>query len=341
MFPGASLEQALHGGEDYELLFTARPRTAIPQRFEGLPLTRIGTMRKRRPGAVLLNGAPLEALGYDHFRETMSLPDPAPILDLIESFRRSKTMFTAVSMGIFDSLYEAPSTAAGLAGELGADAGALERLLDACAALGLLRKEDGVFHNQPVAAEYLRAGSRNALTGYILYSDRALYPMWGNLEDCDSRRHAPLAADVRLGRADFQQLLQDRGVAARIPAGDARVWHADVAGGGRGVRSQPVSGLADLGGASGHLAIAACERYPGLRGIVHDLPQVAGFAREQIAQSTAADRLEVVEGDFFRDELPAADLYAVGQILHDWSDEQVGRLVGRGSRTGFRLGAGC
>jgi thiamine-monophosphate kinase len=69
VFPGASLEQALHGGEDYELLFTARLRAKVPASFEGLRLTRIGTMRKGRPGAVFLEGAPLPPLGYDHFRK--------------------------------------------------------------------------------------------------------------------------------------------------------------------------------------------------------------------------------------------------------------------------------
>ena len=67
-FPGATPEQALHGGEDYELLFTTPARRRVPEAFEGLRLTRIGTMRKGRPGDVHLDGAPLPALGYDHLR---------------------------------------------------------------------------------------------------------------------------------------------------------------------------------------------------------------------------------------------------------------------------------
>ena len=70
LFPGATLEQALHGGEDYELLFTAGARAKVPAAFEGLPLTRIGTMRKGRPGLVELDGAPLAPLGFDHFRKS-------------------------------------------------------------------------------------------------------------------------------------------------------------------------------------------------------------------------------------------------------------------------------
>jgi thiamine-monophosphate kinase len=67
-FPGASPEQALHGGEDYELLFTVGPRVKVPTRFGNIPLTRIGRMRRGLAGAVYLSGEPLPALGYDHFR---------------------------------------------------------------------------------------------------------------------------------------------------------------------------------------------------------------------------------------------------------------------------------
>ncbi len=68
VFPGATAEHALHGGEDYELLFTVRPAVRVPAAVGGLPLTRIGTMHKGRPGRVELNGRPLPALGYDHLR---------------------------------------------------------------------------------------------------------------------------------------------------------------------------------------------------------------------------------------------------------------------------------
>jgi thiamine-monophosphate kinase len=68
LYRGATLAQGLHGGEDYELLFTAPERTRVPGAFEGLPLTRIGTMRKGAAGAVEMDGAPLPPLGYDHLR---------------------------------------------------------------------------------------------------------------------------------------------------------------------------------------------------------------------------------------------------------------------------------
>src|SRR4029077_20988639 len=113
---------------------------------------------------------------------TPNLPDPAPVLDLIHAFRWSKTMFTAVSMGVFDALHEGPATAETLAARLGATSGALARLLDSCAALDLLRKREEVYENAPLAESYLCAGSPHSLRGYVRYSDEALYPMWANLD---------------------------------------------------------------------------------------------------------------------------------------------------------------
>ena len=65
---GATLAQALDGGEDYELLFTAPPRAHVPAAFEGISLTRIGVMRRQSPGSVIMTGKPLEPGGYDHFK---------------------------------------------------------------------------------------------------------------------------------------------------------------------------------------------------------------------------------------------------------------------------------
>jgi thiamine-monophosphate kinase len=61
IFAGAALADALHGGEDYELLFTVRPGLRPP----GTPL---GVIRKGRPGHILFAGQPLAPLGYQHFR---------------------------------------------------------------------------------------------------------------------------------------------------------------------------------------------------------------------------------------------------------------------------------
>ena len=69
VFPGATLDQALHGGEDYELLFTLPARSRPPASFEGIPLTRIGAIG-HSPTRILLEGKPLPPLGFDHFQSS-------------------------------------------------------------------------------------------------------------------------------------------------------------------------------------------------------------------------------------------------------------------------------
>ena len=68
VFPGATIADALDGGEDYELLFTLPPRAQPPACFQGVALTRIGVIRKGKHGAVELLGQPLQPRGWDHFR---------------------------------------------------------------------------------------------------------------------------------------------------------------------------------------------------------------------------------------------------------------------------------
>ncbi len=71
--PGATLAEALHGGEDYELLFTARPAAGVPSRLNGIRITRIGTVEASKSGQPPLRlkdgtiTAPLTPAGWEHF----------------------------------------------------------------------------------------------------------------------------------------------------------------------------------------------------------------------------------------------------------------------------------
>jgi thiamine-monophosphate kinase len=70
---GATLEDALHGGDDYELLFTAAARTRMPRSIAGVPVHRIGRMLRHqagRPQMVLVadgRRTQLKAEGWQHF----------------------------------------------------------------------------------------------------------------------------------------------------------------------------------------------------------------------------------------------------------------------------------
>jgi acetylserotonin N-methyltransferase len=258
----------------------------------------------------------------------MTTPDPSPVIDLIDAFRRSKAMFTAVRLGIFDRMERGPDKLDILAADLTASPDALERLLDGCVGLGLLEKlSGGRYANTALASAYLCRSSPHSMIGYILYSDEVLFRMWANLEDA-----------IREGSHRWRQTFGSDGPLFDQFFSTPEKTRTFLLGmHGFGVLSSPrvvaafdlsrFHRLVDLGGATGHLAVAACERYPHLGAAVFDLPPVVEFAREQVALSPAADRIEFIAGDFFADDLPEADLFAVGRILHDWSEEKIRRLL--------------
>lgn len=229
---------------------------------------------------------------------------PDIVLDLIDAFRRSKTMFAAVELGVFD-------------GRRPAGCKELPRLLDACISLGLLEKQGDQYTNTPAAEKYLRSDSPDTLTGYIRYSNSALYWMWGHLEDA-----------VREGTHRWKQTFGlDGPIFSHFFRTDEALRNFQRGMHGFGLLSSPAvvaafdlsafRRLVDLGGGSGHLAQVARERYPRLEAAVFDLPAVARAFPGTIA------------GDFFTDPLPPADLYSLSRILHDWSEEKIRTLLAK------------
>ncbi len=245
-----------------------------------------------------------------------------PVLDLLEAFRRSKTMFAAVSLGVFDALREQPKYAHELAAELTCSQDGMERLLDACVNLQLLCKFNNQYSNAPRRQAYLTTSSPRRMTGYINYSNSVMWKLWAYLEDA-----------VREGSHRWPQAYGWEGpIFSNFFSTEEAKREFLMGMHGFGMISSPqvvnafdLSGfrhLVDLGGATGHLACAACQRYSSLTATVFDLPDAIPLANEMVAATSVADRVKTLGGDFFSDALPPADLYAVGRILHDWSERE-------------------
>jgi hypothetical protein len=82
----------------------------------------------------------------------------------------------------------------------------------------------------------------------------------------------------------------------------------------------PFATIADIGGGRGHLLKLILERTPSAEGVLFEQPHV-------IADTERAPRLSLVGGDFFADPLPAADLYLLMDLLHDWVDADAARIL--------------
>ncbi|MDO9707522.1 class I SAM-dependent methyltransferase [Paracraurococcus lichenis] len=249
-------------------------------------------------------------------------PTPDAILQLGFAFWQSKTLLSAVELGLFTLLDEAgPLPAAAVGARLGLHPRALSDFLDALVALGMLgRDAAGRYGNTPATARYLVRSRPGYVGGMLEMANARLYPYWGRLTD--GLRTGLPQNEIRDGQPGiFETLYADpaalegflqamtglsrpnaRAMAEAFPWGE----HASVA---------------DIGCAQGGCLAEILRAHPHLRGIGYDLPQVRpvfeDFARGQGLQ----DRMRFTAGDFFADPLPQAEVLVMGHILHDWDLE--------------------
>jgi acetylserotonin N-methyltransferase len=265
--------------------------------------------------------------------EDSAKPDPEIVLDLILAFRRSKTMFAAVKLGIFDRLGSGPKSSRALARTMKLNSDGLERLLDACVGLKLLNynKSARVYENTPAASTYLRTESSCGITGYINFSNDVFWKLWGNLEDAIREGTNRWQQTYKLEGDDFWRGFFDSKERGRDflmgMQGYGQITSPEVV---KAFRLEDGKTLIDLGGGTGHLAIAACQRYPAMHATVFDIPDALPLAREIVgaADPKVASRIDFVEGDFFTDRpLPEGDIYVVARTLHDWPEEKVLTLM--------------
>jgi SAM-dependent methyltransferase len=234
-------------------------------------------------------------------------------LDLARLFQPACVLAAAADLDVFSPLHEKPMTAQALASGLGADSRAMTVLLDALVAMEFLTKQSNVYGVPENVAKILTEKSE----GNIL-------PMLRHLANC-LRRWAMLA-DVTKTGGPAERAPSTRGEAADQSSfiGGMHNLSAPVA---PGVieKLQPLKfeHLLDIGGASGTWTIALLNAVPDAKATLFDLPPVISIAERRIAEAGLSDRVNLIAGDFYADDLPdGADLAWLGAICHQNSREQ-------------------
>jgi MYXO-CTERM domain-containing protein len=213
-------------------------------------------------------------------------------------------------LGVADALAEGPRPVGDVADEVGADPDVLDRFLRALASGGVFAEvEPGIWRNTESSALLGREtpwGAFAQLYGGVWH--RAA----GRL---DAGGHPAFDGDfwTWLGKHPQERALFDlameEGAERRVERLDALDWRGDET-------------VVDVGGGNGSLLRKLIARRPRLRGIVFDLPETA---RDEAALAGAGIRFEA--GSFFDDRVPAADVYVLGTVLHNWPDEQAAAIL--------------
>jgi len=91
----------------------------------------------------------------------------------------------------------------------------------------------------------------------------------------------------------------------------------------------PFGTVVDVGGSTGALLAAILQAYPGVRGILFDLPHVVSGSGTVMAEAGVADRCAVLSGSFFEAVPEGGDAYILKYVLHDWDDERAVAVLRR------------
>ncbi|MBK7703568.1 MAG: methyltransferase [bacterium] len=215
-------------------------------------------------------------------------------------------MLTSLRLGVFDALAGGTRTPAALAAELGLDARALDTVLHALAAIGILVKDGEGFRLDPDCGLLLTNDSPATMASIYRHHDR-LSRRWIRLEETlRTGEPVPRGAGAREPREHHDYICGMENISRRSSR--------DVAA---AIDFSTARRLLDVGGGPGTASLVFAAANPALHCVVFDLPETTAIARGQIAASGLADRVTAVDGDFHVDGFGAGfDVVYVSNIIH-------------------------
>ena len=244
------------------------------------------------------------------------------LMALASGHAEARIVQTACELKIFDAMESAASPAAELAIKLDLNAAALELLLNALTALGLLEKHRDDFSLTEVSRRHLLRSSPRYVGGMIGF-DAMLWHAWEQLP-VTIRSGAPTrppnmyqddATETEVFINAMDSLVKARGDAEVLA--NAIDW-------------SQISTLLDVGSGPATYPIALCEIFPQLRATIVDLPATLKITERFVAKAALAARIELIAGDYRSTAIPGSyDAILLSNIIHGENHERNRALLGK------------
>ncbi|HEX8174670.1 MAG TPA: methyltransferase [Pyrinomonadaceae bacterium] len=251
---------------------------------------------------------------------------PDHIMQLGLGFWASKTLLSAVELGLFTELAKGPMTAPAIMERLNLHTRSAVDFLDALVSLRMLeRNSEGVYSNTPETETYLDREKPTYMGGMLEMANARLYPFWGSLTE--ALKTGRPQNEAKSGGNFFEALYAEperlegflsamtglslgaaQAISQKFPWSDYRTF-------------------IDIGGAQGGVPVQIALAHGHLTGGSFDIPSVGPVFEKYVARHGLSERLRFYPGDFFKDRLPSADVLVMGHILHDWNLEEKRMLL--------------
>lgn len=257
-------------------------------------------------------------------------PDHLHIMKVGLCFTASQTLLSAVRLGLFTKLGSGAMTGKEIGRELGLHPRGIWDFLDGLVALGFLERsgngKEGRYRNTSTTAMYLDKDQPSYIGGVLEMAHARLYGCWGNLTEA-LQTGKPQNEIKHSSAPMFETLYSDSEKLEEFMNAMAGLSAKNFQSFAEKFDFSSYKTLCDVGGATGQLSILVAKRHAHLRCISFDLPAVEPIAKKHIAAAGVADRVATASGDFFKGQLPKADVISMGMILHDWNLEKKKHLI--------------
>jgi SAM-dependent methyltransferase len=237
--------------------------------------------------------------------------NPNAIREFASSFQKSRILLSGFELDIFTNIEESGTTNKKIAHKLKLDENACERLMNALASLGFLKKQNQLFFNTAESFAFLSKKSPDYLGG-LMHSNH-LWNTWSNLTKV-----------VRTGVSAHPDEINSRGEDWLTPFITAMHDRAKKQAPQQlaNIDLSLIKSILDIGGGSGAYSMEFASRKPGIEATVFDLPNVVPITKTFLEKEGFSDKVKTYAGDYTTDDLPGGfDMVFLSAVIHSNSLE--------------------
>jgi hypothetical protein len=242
---------------------------------------------------------------------------PARLLQLGAGFWGPRVFLSAVELGLFTVLAKGALSETALRERLGLHQRAARDFFDTLVALGALTRRRGLYANAPDANLFFDRNKPSYVGGMLEMMAGRLYGFWGSLTT--GLRTGKPQNEAKQGGDLFGTLYADperlRGFLSAMTGISLGAAQAIA----KKFPWKKYHTFVDIGGAQGCVSVQLALAHKHLAGGEFDLPAVQPIYEEYVRSFGLGQRLKFQAGDFFRDQMPSAEVLIMGHILHDWN----------------------
>jgi SAM-dependent methyltransferase len=242
------------------------------------------------------------------------------IMQLGTGFWASKTLLSAIELGLFTELAKSPLDGKTLGERLGLHPRSARDFFDALVALGMLKRIGTRYGNTAETARFLDRAKPSYVGGILEMLNARLYRFWGSLTE--ALRTGKPQNEAKTGEdffgtlyADPQRLEGFLKAMTGLSIGSAQII-------AKKFPWKKYRTFLDVGCAQGGVAVEIALAHKHLTGGGMDLPVVQPIFEAYAKARRIAQRLRFHPGDFFKNPLPKYEVIVMGHILHDWNLEE-------------------